>query len=200
MTVTIVVGKRHALAGLFLFVLGALIGIAVIAPATSHAVTKYTRSASCAGLDFYPAMSSTDYDNAGTLRVWRMAVGGYMSDGVFRCDPGLPNGAVVKKVQFTALLNDGNGVGDCSLRRSGLTAATAATGQDLGRVSFHTPGQTTTGAVRLTDSSIANATIDNANYGYWLECLLLSPAGWGGPAVSGLYGANVIYTITAAKG
>ena len=40
------------------------------------------------------------------------------------------------------------------------------------------------------------ATIDNSNYGYWLEC-------WSDyyPDLGiGIYGADVIYTITAAKG
>jgi len=37
MSVTLVIGKRHALAGLFVFTLGALAGGALIAPATSQA-------------------------------------------------------------------------------------------------------------------------------------------------------------------
>ena len=199
MSVTVVIGKRHALAGVFLFAFGALVGGALIAPVTSQAATTYTRSASCAGLDFYPADSRTEYDNVGPLRVWRSGDTVNAGSGFFRCDPGLPTGAVVTKVQFTALLQAGDGMGDCALRRSGLTTTTATTNQDLGRVSF--AGGSTNGVVRLTDSSIDNAAIDNANWGYWLECSLNS--GWGWSTVSpssGLFGADVIYTISAAKG
>ena len=199
MSVTIVVGRRHALAGLFLLVLGALVGSALMAPATSQAVTTYTRSASCAGLDFYPTDSRTEYDNYGTLRVFRSGDTPNRGSGVFRCDPGLPTGAVVKKVQFTALLDGfGFGMNDCALVRAGLTTA-AATAQDLGRVSFYPP-TTSGGVVQLTDSSIVNATIDNANWGYWLECSLSSSWSWSSTPSNGLYGADVIYTISAAKG
>ena len=83
---------------------------------------------------------------------------------------------------------------DCALRRSGLTTATAATAQDLGRVSF--AGGSTNGVVRLTDSSL-----DNANCSYWLECQLNVAFGWASPTpTTGLYGADVIYTISSAKG
>lgn len=199
MSVTIVVGKRHLLAGFSLLVLTALVCGALIVPATSQAVTTtYTRSASCAGADFYPTDSRTAYDNVGTLRVLRIGNTTNHGSGVFRCDPALPNGAVVTKVQFTAELEQGFGVGDCALRRSGLTTATAATAQDLGRVSFGT--SVTTGTVRLTDSSIANATIDNANWGYWLECSFTDLWPWDQTPTSGLFGADVTYTISAAKG
>jgi hypothetical protein len=198
MSVTVVVGKRHLLAGLFLLVLGALVAVGLSTPSSSEAVTTtYTRSASCAGLDFYPTDSRTEYDNDGALRVWRSDNANQQGTGVFRCDPGLPTGAVVKKVQFTALLDNGSGMGDCALRRAGLMPATAATVQDLGRVTFGGgPGT----VFRLTDSSIDNPTIDSANWGYWLECSFNLVWPWDLTAASGLYGANVIYTITAAKG
>jgi hypothetical protein len=199
MSVTITIGKRHLLGGLLLFALGGLVGGALIAPASSQAVTTYTRSASCAGLDFYPTDSRTEYDNFGSLRVMRSGDTPNVGSGVFRCDPGLPNGAVVKKVQFTALRPFGPlGMADCALRRSGLTTATATTNEDLGRVSFG--GSNTTGVVRLTTSSITNATVDNASWGYWLECSFTAANGWTDTPISGLYGGDVIYTITAAKG
>jgi hypothetical protein len=204
MAVTVVIGRRQALAGMFLLLLSALAFGSVVAPSVSQAVTTYTRSASCAGLDFYPTDSRTEYDNAGPVRFQRDGdnPGG---TGVFRCDPGLPNGAVVTKVQFTVRLVFtsfyATGVGDCSLRRSGLTVTTASTAQDLAHVAFYNYA-TSTGAYRLTDSTISNATVDNANFGYWLECYLSSAYQWGPLAdtPSGLYGADVIYTITAAKG
>jgi hypothetical protein len=181
-----------------LFVLGLALAAMLIAAPGVGGATTYTRSASCAGLDFYPTDSRTEYDNDLTLRVWRYGDLATIGSGVFRCDPGLPTGAVVTKVQFTALLHQGFGVADCALRRSGLTTATATTAQDLGRVSF--AGGSTTGVVRLTDSSIVNATIDNANWGYWLECSFNGNFGWSTAPYSGLYGADVTYTISAAKG
>ena len=172
--------------------------MALIAPSTSQAVTTYTRSASCAGLDFYPTDSRTEYDNSGTMRVWRSGDTANAGSGVFRCDPGLPFGAVVTKVQFTALLEEGYGPGDCALRRSGLNESNAATAQDLGRVQFF--DGYTTGVVRLTTSSISNATIDTANWGYWLECSFNDEFRWGVTPTDGLYGADVIYQIPASKG
>jgi hypothetical protein len=205
MSVTVVIGKRHAFAGLLLFGLAALLGTALIAPPASEATTvTYTRSASCAGLDFYPTDSRTEYDNIGPLRVWRLgdSTNDDYGSGVFRCDPGLPTGAVVKQVQFTAEEKpgvnppSGFGVGKCSLVRSGLTAATARTAEALGSVVFGA----TNGTVRLTTTSISYATIDNANWGYWLECSFNSASSWDATNLPGLYGADVIYAITAAKG
>jgi hypothetical protein len=202
MSVTFVIDKRHLLAGISLLVLTALVGLALVVPAVSNAQTAtYTRSASCAGLDFYPTDSRTEYNNIGPMRAWRTGDGPDGS-GVFRCDPGLPTGAIVQHVQFTALMEQVTqtqsvGVSTCALRRSGLTVASATTAQDLASVQFGAAG----GIVRLTDSTIANATIDNANWGYWLECTFNDPWPWNlGTPRGGLYGADVMYTITAVKG
>ena len=171
MSVTVNIGKHHLLAGVFLLGLSVLVGGALSAPPSSQALTTtYTRSASCAGLDFYPTDSSTEYSNNGTLRVRTSSDG----SGVFRCDPGLPTGAVVTKVQFTVQLEvvvpaaGGTGVGSCALRRSGLTTTTAATAETIGAIS---PSVPTGGIYRINAPVTANkATIDNSSYGYWLEC------------------------------
>jgi len=196
-SITVNVGKRHLLAGLFLLALGALVGSAFIAPPSSQALTTtYTRSASCAGLDFYPTDSATEYGNNGTLRVRTSSNG----SGVFRCDPGLPTGAVVTKVQFTVQLElvvpaaGGTGVASCALRRSGLTTAAAATVETIGAISPSVPN----GGIYRVSAPVtgSKATIDNSSYGYWLEC-------WSDYYFDlgvGIYGADVIYTITAAKG
>jgi len=176
-------------------VAGALIGLAgstwlLRGAPTAEAATTYTRSASCAGLDFYPTDSATSYDNDGTVRR-RTASDG---TGTFRCDPGLPTGAVVQKVQFTLRWDGPPGsVWQCQLRRSGLTPATADTASTIAHVPD--PGGSVNGIqFRQSSSAITNGVIDNANYGYWLECTI--PDYYG----SGIYGADVIYTITAAKG
>ncbi len=80
----------------------------------------------------------------------------------------------------------------CGLVRSGLTIATATSFQQLATVP-DTNGAP--GIVRLADTSIQFATIDNTRFGYWLECAIAGD----NPSV-GIYGADVIYTISAANG
>src|SRR6266436_1701900 len=85
-------------------------------------VTTYTRATSCYSLNFHPIDNSTVYDYQGNQLI-RTGPGG---SGFFLCDPHLPQGAVVTKVQFTLYDNadDGN-VQYCGLNRAGLTTATA---------------------------------------------------------------------------
>jgi hypothetical protein len=195
MSVTIVIGKRHLFGGLSLLVLTALIGIALVVPAVSDAtVTTYTRSASCAGLDFYPTDSATGYDNDGAARIH--TTGG---SGAFRCDPGLPTGAHVTKVQFT-LEWQGPGPTDfqCALRRSALTVQGVDSAETIASVPGLPGWDGSALGYRVSTSAISNGTIDNANYGYWFECVL--PASDGVGYLIGISGADVIYTITAAKG
>lgn len=156
---------------------------------TTPSVTTYTRSVSCVGLGFYPTSSNDGHGAQGTMR-YRASSDG---DGAFLCDPGLPNGAVVTKVQFTVKdIHSTHEITDCALVRSGL-ATTTATSYQLLAGPLGTSG--TPGIKRLTDSSIAYATIDNAKYGYWLQCRI------GGSDLGiGIYGANVTYRITAANG
>jgi hypothetical protein len=171
-------------------VIGAILTVALlgVAPA-AIATTTYTRSASCAGLDFYPTDSATSYNNDGTVRGRTSSAG----SGTFRCDPGVPTGAIVKKVQFTLRWGGPPGsVWQCMFRRSGLTVASGGLPSDIGLVP--NPGGGGSAPIRVTTTAITNGTIDNANYGYWLECSI--PDYYG----SGIYGADVIYTITAAKG
>lgn len=184
-----------------LLLAGAALGMTLIAPvaardsaATEPAVTTYTRSASCAGLSFFPNDSATGYFSSGTLR-YRTTVEG---DGYFLCDPGLPNGAVVTKVQFTLLDETSfRDVVNCAMVRSGLTTATATSAQVLAGP-LRTSGDQEGLSERPSDTSIEFATINNAKFGYWLQCKIESN-GSSGPQV-GIYGAEVIYKISAAKG
>lgn len=190
-------GSR-ASAALFLF--GLLVGGALSGPAASIGETIYTRSVSCAGANFYPADSRAEYETLGSLRSRRVTDPYSLSHGgpIFQCDPKLPNGAVVTKVQFTVRQVEA-GIEDCALRRSSLVAASAATVQDLARVTTpYSDGVAT--VFRVTDTSITNATVDNAKYGYWLECELRLLTQFGIGQGIGIYGADVIYTISATKG
>jgi hypothetical protein len=100
------------------------------------------------------------------------------------------------KVQFTALLSSGSpyalGLGDCALRRSGITPATAGKQDDLARVSF---SKVTKAGVRLiTDSTIAHEIVDPSSFFYVMECELTQEAASGvAEPPSGFYGGNVIY-------
>jgi hypothetical protein len=180
--------------------IGSLLGAALVAPvAASHSAqpklitpaTTYTRSASCAGREFYPADTRDEGVYDGSLR----EIGAKNGDGWFECDPGLPNGAVVTQVQFT--LQDTLALGEvtgCSLVRNGLGPTTAATIDVLATVAS-TGGAATPGTVRRTDTTISSATIDTRNHAYWLQCQITTNI-----AGLGIYGANVVYTISAAQG
>src|SRR4051794_26686528 len=95
----IVVSRRLAAIAVATLVLAVLVTASLITPAVGAATATYTRVASCAGLSFYATDSNTTYSNIGALRTRTDNGGG---TGAFRCDPGLPNHAVVTKVQFTA--------------------------------------------------------------------------------------------------
>jgi hypothetical protein len=179
----------------FFLAAGIAIG-ALLAPAFggggAQAVTTYTRTASCSALGGFDGQDSdTGSAYASTRLYW---TGG--GDGFFLCDPSLPNKAVVTKVRFTVLDNSAWGeVRNCALARSGLTTTTAASVQVLATVPA-TGGESSSPTPRRpADTSISFATIDNANFAYWLQCQLSETS----PFV-GIYGADITYRITAANG
>jgi hypothetical protein len=157
--------------------------------------TVYTRSASCAGLDFFPLDSATGYGSDGTARIRTDAAG----SGYFMCNPGLPTGAVVTKVRFTlpAPTPGATATRKCGLQRVALSTSSATHTDVMARV---TDSDTLAhpGTVRLTDSTISRATVDNSQYGYYLQCQLYADPGF--TSYGRIYGADVIYTISAGKG
>jgi hypothetical protein len=195
----IVVTRRTAFVGFALLGFVVVLVAGMLTPSVSQAATTYTRVASCAGLDFYPTDSETKYANNGALRT-RTDDGGTGGSGAFRCDPGLPNHAVVTKVEFTVSMEQVTqtqvfGVRNCELRRSSLAVATAGSNQTMGSVNFR--GSPPGGPQRASSASISYATVNNAVYGYWFECLIDQD-----PLATdiGIFGADVYYTITAANG
>jgi hypothetical protein len=162
---------------------------AIAAPAAS---APQTRVASCPGLDFAPLDSATGSAYAASKR-YRTGSDG---SGFFVCNSSLPNGAVVTKVQFS--LWDGQGVTGvkyCGLYRSGLASVdTSESIQELAAVPY-TGTNTAPGFIRETDSTIHYATVNNKAFAYWLQCNLELD----GQSL-GIYGADVVYTITAANG
>jgi hypothetical protein len=164
------------------------------ATAASSAATTQTRSVSCNAYQFVPVDTNTGSDYITTLRIRTGEVG----SGFFICNPTLPTRAVVQKVQFSVLDKvAGSQVSLCGMYRAGLSTAKAAQSyQEL--ASFPSTGEAQTpGFLRLTDTTIQNATIDNSNFSYWLQCNL-DPDGAKGS--TGIYGADVIYTISNING
>src|SRR5437016_2440343 len=94
----------------------------VLRGGTTTAATLYTRSSSCGANDFFPALS-TDYytlspDDGVVIR------GAPSNPTEFVCDPGLPNGGNVTRVDFTIRDNSTSGsVTKCGLYRSSLLQA-----------------------------------------------------------------------------
>jgi hypothetical protein len=178
-----------------LLALGTIVAPAVAAPA-SPAAHLATRAASCAGLSFYPLESGTNYMAHEGIRVRHWEGGG---NGYFVCDPGLPHGAVVTKVQFTVL--DGSDVGEtrnCALVRVSLQPAQDARVQVLGKVQDSGKVFAHTSPTRFTTTQISYATIDLSRYGYWFQCRL--EGRYGAELWTGIVGAAATFTISEAKG
>jgi hypothetical protein len=162
---------------------------ALLAPAfggsAAQGVTTYTRAVSCHGLSWFPTTNAVPYSSVGTLRV-------SSSYGYFICGVDLPHEAVVTRVRFTLFdVHDGN-VRNCALVRAGLTTGTA----DIAQIMAAVDTTTNIGLQRLPDTTISFATIDNMNYGYYLQCEIIALS----LTRQGIYGADITYKITAANG
>jgi hypothetical protein len=169
----------------------AVVATGSFAATAASSAAAQTRSVSCHAFDFTPLDTATGSDFASTKR-YRTGSDG---SGFFVCDPGLPHRAVVTKVQFSVW--DGSGSSEvrfCGLYRSGLAASSSETVQELA-ASPATGIAQAPGFARLTDTSIRNATVNTNSFAYWLQCNLPQA----GQSL-GLYGADVVYTITAANG
>ena len=183
---TIRVTRPVAFGASCVFVLGCLVGAALLAPITG-AASYYTRSASCAGLNFYPDDGGTPYQSNGTLRTYASDTG----SAVFRCNPALPTGAIVTKVAFTVV----NGGITCHLTRGSW--ATSSPWNEFQYLAGPLTSSNGSLAQQMQTTTISYATIDNVHHDYWLEC---SWAGEVDYAERGIISAEVIYKITAAKG
>ncbi len=169
--------------------LGAALVGPLVSPNPASALTTYTRSVSCAGGSFLPNDSETTYAMSATGRVRTSLLG----NGVFRCDPGIPHGAVVTQVRFTLFDYSVNAnVGPCSLKRHTLQLSAPPNEELMASVNATAFAP---GGVRPSDSSINFAAIDASKYAYWLECSIDY-----NNANVGILGADITFTITAAKG
>jgi hypothetical protein len=167
--------------------------LSVAAPTT--AATTYTRAVSCAGLDFHPIDSRTQYRWEGRL-LYRTTQGG---DGWFLCDPNLPNKAKVTRVRFTVKdSTDLQSVTYCALSRGSLATSGSV---DVMADITGTGMAATPGVVRRSDTTISHATIDQTKYAYWLQCQIVwHPSLSSTAANAGIIGADVTYTISSTNG
>jgi hypothetical protein len=128
------------------------------------------------------------------------------------CNAVLPNGAIVSKVQFTALDNtNAEELRYCALVRSGM-GATAGNTYAVVAQAASTGYAAKPGRVRLNAPVHAsNATVDNAKFAYFLQCQFNynPPPTVAAPTVQpaaqqinlvGLWGATITYRVSAANG
>ena len=193
MSVTVRIPSLRSLGLVFT---GVLLGAVLVAPVlargtpTSGAIepaATQTRTVSCMGRAFHPDHSSaaTTFELSGPAR---------SGEGIFSCDPGLPNKATVTRVRFTLFDSTATGEAFCHLIRGALAASNDPDEQVMAQVAA-TGVADTPGGVRRGDTSIAFATVDNTMWSYLLSCNLSEATG----ALS-IVGASVNYTISATNG
>ena len=108
----------------------------------------------------------------------------------------LPTRAVVTKVQF--MMVDGAnraGLRYCGLYRNSITSRAGVDAQELGAVP-ELGVAAEPGYRHVSDGTIKNATVDNAQFAYFFQCQMDG----GGYGAIGLIGAGVVYQITAGNG
>jgi hypothetical protein len=165
-------------------------------PAAPLTSVTYTRVTSCAGMNFHPINSATNYIFIDPmLSRWNDE-----GDGWFLCDPHLPNKAVVTKVRFTVFDDlDRINIVYCGLVRTSL--GTGSGGAQAMAVVNATGMSATPGTVRPSTSAISNATIDEASFAYWLQCQIIFGTGLNNTAGhNGIIGADVTYRISSTNG
>ncbi len=170
--------------------------VAIGRPHTAAAAIQ-TRTTSCSAYDFHPVDSGL----VTRVRDGYVMRGFSTGDGFVTCRPDLPNGAVVTKVEFTYIDTDpGTDLRYCGLFRSDLRARSAGAYQELAQLP--TSAIASYNPVRVADSSIQHATVNQARYGYWLQCKLEGQgnAEDGVNPDNGLHGATVTYKVSAANG
>jgi hypothetical protein len=165
--------------------------------AVNSSATLQTRYASCNGLNFHPVESTTKFGYAQSPTTYLFRDDN-ASSGFFVCDPALPHGATVTKVQFTVRdITDVSEVKYCSLVREGSAASTSYAVQPMAEAGG-TGISEKPGITRLSDQTIAYATVDNAAWTYELQCAIRFSGIVDHSA--GIIGATITYKISAANG
>ena len=146
--------------------------------------TVQTGYYSCAGSAWESALGSTVYDTFNSLK-YRISG----DTGTFRCSVEIPHGATITAVRFSVVDSDPTDV-TCRLDRTNMAASI---GTEVHMASATTTG--TPGAVRIEDLSINSAVVDNAQYSYFAQCSVE-----GTTIATGVYGANIEYTVSGLNG
>jgi len=139
---------------------------------------------SCAGTAWESALGATVYDTFTSLK-YRLSG----DTGRFRCSVELPHGATVTAARFSVEDADATDVA-CRLVRTNMAASI---GTEANMASASTTG--TPGAVRIEDTSINSALVDNAQYSYFAQCDVP-----GTNTDSGIYGVNIEYAVSGLNG
>jgi hypothetical protein len=144
---------------------------------------SFTRHFTCEGTAWENAFSWKDYSFGGAGKIGT----GPFPPTFFTCGVHIPDGAIVTAVSFS--VSDSHATQDiqCSMWRTDLAAVLGNTGRPMayGVITTGTPGN-----VRISDTRIDNAVIDNSRFSYMLSCFV------GNDAETGLHGATVTYTVT----
>jgi hypothetical protein len=139
---------------------------------------SFTRHFSCAGTGFENSSSAAGYSLDVALKH-----GTGPAPARFRCSVNIPDGAKVTAVSFSVKDTHASEDDECSMWRTNMTTA-------IGAETAMADGLTTSGTpadVRLIDTTIEDAVIDNDSYSYFLQCQV------GTDNATGLYGAIVTY-------
>ena len=194
MTITLRIPSVRSMALLFA---GLMLGALISNPAPATGLTTYTRAASCHGLNFHPINNATGFKWHATEKyLYYYHTETSSGDGYFLCDPALPHKAVVTKVQFTLMDDDNMGeIRYCALYRQSLADTYPTPQPQLMAQVTGTGVAAEPGKVRPSTTSITFATVDNTQFGYYLQCQPTKIFG-----KMGIYGAVVTYKITAANG
>ena len=146
--------------------------------------TVQTGYYSCAGTAWESALGSTVYDTFNSLKY---RISGDI--GTFRCSVEIPHGATITAVRFSVVDSDPTDV-TCRLDRTNMAASI---GTEVHMASATTTG--TPGAVRIEDLTINSPVVDNAQYSYFAQCSVE-----GTTIATGVYGANIEYTVSGLNG
>jgi hypothetical protein len=202
--------RRWSRAGLIL--IGILLGSLLVHPAAAHVASwahnwtfhikprvqaygdsRWVKKAavqtgyfSCAGTAWESVLEGTLFETSASLKY---RTGG-TTPAIFRCSAQLPHGATVQAVRFTVKDSDPTDV-TCSLWRTDMTTTIGTDPPEMAIAA--TTG--TPGAVQISDTSVADAVVNNARYSYFLQC-----DDHGSTASAGIYGANIEYTVSGSKG
>jgi hypothetical protein len=200
--------RRRSRVGLIL--IGMLLGTVLVRPAVAQVIdwahawtvhirprvvalgdSRWVRKAtvqtgyySCAGSAWESALGGTVYDTNNGLK-YRISG----DTGTFRCSVEIPHGATITAVRFSVVDSDPTDV-TCRLDRTNMAASI---GTEVHMASAATTG--TPGAVRIEDLTINSPVVDNAQYSYFAQCSVE-----GTTIATGVYGANIEYTVSGLNG